>query len=95
MDEVIKVDIVRPMRDFTRAGTLTPEVERAIEDVFGYHPWDDIKVEQGKRVRAVLAEAVKVIVRDVPPSPDRSAAIRKLREARMDCNSAITHNGRY
>lgn len=39
--------------------------------------------------------AVKTIVGCVPPSPDRSAAIRKIREARMDCNSAITHGGKY
>lgn len=28
-------------------------------------------------------------------SPDKSVAIRKIREARMDCNSAITHDGKY
>ena len=81
--------------DFTRATSLTPEVEASVDDAFEYHKWDQDQVEQGKRIRAILAEAVKVIVRDVPPSPDRSAAIRKLREARMDCNSAITHHGKY
>jgi hypothetical protein len=81
--------------DFTRAKTVTPEVEAAINDAFEYHKWDDAQVEQGKRVRAILAEAVKVIVRDVPPSPDRTTAIRKIREARMDCNSAISHSGKY
>jgi hypothetical protein len=35
-----------------------------------------------------------VIIETVPPSPDRSVAIRKLREARMDCNSAITFDGK-
>jgi hypothetical protein len=81
--------------DFTRATELTPEVEAAIEDAFEYHKWTEAQVEQGRYVRAILADAVKVIVANVPPSADRSAAIRKIREARMDCNSAITHGGKY
>jgi hypothetical protein len=83
------------MVDFTRAAVLTPEVSAAIDDAFEYHKWDDEKVAAGTRVRSILAEAVKVIVRDVPPGPDRSTAIRKIREARMDANSAITHGGKY
>lgn len=49
----------------------------------------------GNFTRAALAKAVLAIIDNAPPSPDRSAAIRKLREARMDANSAITHNGKY
>lgn len=81
--------------DFTRATELTPEAESAIEDAFEYHKWTDKQVSDGKVIREALANAVKWIVQCVPPSPDRSAAIRKLREAHMDCNSAITHNGKY
>lgn len=81
--------------DFTRASELTPEVEKEIENAFLYHPWDETKTAKGTKVREALAAAVKVIVAEVPPSPDRSAAIRKLRDARMDCNSAITHDGKY
>lgn len=81
--------------DFTRATELTDEVAAAIDDAFEYHQWSDDMVDAGKKVRWHLAEAVKVIVAFVPPGPDRSAAIRKIREARMDCNSAITHRGKY
>lgn len=81
--------------DFTRAKDLTPEVIDSIDDAFRYHPWSLLQAELGASVRHALAEAVKVIVANVPPSPDRSAAIRKIREARMDCNSAITHGGKY
>lgn len=81
--------------DFTRAAQLTPEVAAVVDDAFEYHAWDARKVEQGRAARAALAEAVKVIIEHVPPCPDRSAAIRKLREARMDANSAITHDGKY
>jgi len=81
--------------DFTRATSLTPEIESAIEDAFEYHKWTDEQVAAGAKIRTALADAVKAIVAGAPPSPDRSAAIRKCREARMDANSAITHSGKY
>jgi len=80
--------------DFTRATELTPAVDRAIDDAFEYHAWDEGDIAKGM-VRAALAGAVKVIVANVPPGPDRTVAIRKIREARMDANSAITHGGKY
>ena len=83
------------MPDFTKATEVTAEVEASIVDAFEYHPWDEAKAALGKAVRTALVDAIKVIVNNVPPSPDRSAAIRKIREARMDCNSAITHGGKY
>jgi len=81
--------------DFTRATEVTPEVAAAIDEAFVYHPWTTEQVEQGAKVREALADAVKVIVANVPAGPDRTVAIRKIREARMDANSAITHGGRY
>ena len=81
--------------DFTRAEGITPEVAAEIDAAFKYQPWDAAKTANGEAVREILAEAVKVIVEHVPPCPDRSSAIRKLREARMDANSAITHDGKY
>lgn len=81
--------------DFTRADTLTPEISQEIDDAFTYLPWSLEKIKNGERVRDALAHAVKVLIECVPPCPDRSAAIRKLREARMDANSAITHGGKH
>ena len=83
--------------DGSRVGAvaLTDEVRAAIEDMFFYHSWEKAQERAGAQVREALAAAVAVIVENVPPCPDRSTAIRKLREARMDANSAITHRGRY
>ena len=78
--------------DLNRAVSITAE---QINDVMAYHPWDETKIAQGNKVRVALGDALKVIIENVPPSPDRSCAIRKLRDARMDCNSAITHNGKF
>jgi hypothetical protein len=81
--------------DFQRAyGPLTPELARDIDAAFDYQPWNEEQKAAGKAVREALAAAFKVIVREVPPGPDRTVALRKLREARMDCNSAITFGGR-
>ena len=77
------------------AKELTPEVKAAIEDMFEYHKWTTEQVEAGKAIRAALAAAAEAVVQGAPPSPDRSAALRKIREARMDANSAITHGGKY
>lgn len=81
--------------DLNRATKLSGDAEGAIRDAFDYHPWDDDQTAKGTAVRNSLANAVRVIIECVPPSPDRTVAIRKLREARMDCNSAITHRGKY
>jgi hypothetical protein len=81
--------------DFTRAIELTPDVAAAVDDAFEYHRWTPEQVEAGVSIRRALADAVKAIIAGAPPSPDRSAAIRKCREARMDANSAITHAGKY
>jgi len=81
--------------DFTRATEVTPEVSEAIDDAFEYHFWTDEQIHSGHKIRKALSDAVKAIVANAPPSPDRNAAIRKCREARMDANSAITHGGKY
>lgn len=87
--------IEKPPADFTRARALSDEVSDAIDDCFAYHEWDTMQAVQGQHIREALAHAVKVIVANAPPCPDRSSAIRLIRQARMEANSAITHAGRY
>jgi hypothetical protein len=77
------------------AAQLTPDVDKTIEDMFTYQSWGMDKIQKGNVVRDALASAVRKIIEVVPPGPDRTVAIRKIREARMDCNSAITFDGRY
>lgn len=83
------------MSDISRATELNAGVTETIHDMFDYHAWDQDQKERGEIVRNALASAVKAIIAAAPPSPDRSAAIRKIREARMDANSAITFRGKY
>lgn len=81
--------------DFTRATEVTLEVRQEISDAFEYHQLDEDDVVRVRAVRNALGHAVEVIVANVPPGPDRTVAIRKIREARMEANSAITHGGKY
>lgn len=66
-----------------------------LHDVFEYHKWDDEQTAIGTEVRAALEQAARVIIEKVADCPDRSVALRKIREARMDANSAITHRGKF
>jgi hypothetical protein len=73
----------------------TDITDEEVANVFDFHPWTDDQIAAGKAVRAALGNAFQVVIRNVPPSADRTVALRKIREARMDANSAITHGGRY
>ena len=71
---------------------LSQEDQNSIENTFTYHaPIGD----QVKRY-AVLRDAAKdfayVLYQLCPPSADRSAAIRKLRECVMTANASIAIN---
>jgi hypothetical protein len=83
------------MFDLNRAIALNPDVLAAVDDLFGYHDWNDEKKEASARVRAAYTELAKVIIANVPPCPDRSDAIRSVRSAAFFCNSAITHGGNH
>ncbi len=83
---------------FNSTGVSLADHEEAMAEVhqmFEYHPWNDQQNAAGKVVRESLEKAACAIISVVPPGPDRSVALRKIREARMDANSAITHNGKY
>ncbi len=63
-----------------------------LENMFGYHPATAITGPQHDRVREVCRTAAEEIVRLVQPSPERTTAINKLREAMFYANAAIACN---
>lgn len=77
------------------APSVTTEVDEEIERMFNYHAWDQERIDKGTKVRRALCDAVKVIIDNVPPCPQRTRAINNLVDARMLANSAITHDGRF
>lgn len=86
---------VEGVQRFNRATEVTDEVQDILDDQYTYHPWTKEQVAAGEQVRTAIKNAAAEIIANVPPGPDRTVALRKLREARMDANSAITHWGKY
>ncbi len=71
--------------------SVTPEMalmEKAAE-LTRYHAADTDQIEKMARVRNATAALIEAIVINCPPCADRSAAIRKVREALMTSNAAI------
>jgi hypothetical protein len=83
------------MPDLNHAIALSPEVEEGIDALFQYKEWDESQKLAGAQVRDILADAFKVLIVHVPPCADRTVALRKIREARMDANSAISSFGGF
>lgn len=71
----------RSLMNINQVSELNKETKALVDDLFTHHEWDETKIENGRLVREALANAVKIIVSHVPPSPNRSTAIRKIREA--------------
>jgi hypothetical protein len=73
---------------------LTPDEEAALKDVFTYQPQSDEANERMREVRVAGLDFATVITLNCPRSADRSAALRKIREACFTANAAIALEGR-
>lgn len=65
-----------------------------LDDVFEYHAPDAPQIEAYRQIRAAAKALGLVLLTCCPASADRSAALRKLREAVMTANASIALNGR-
>lgn len=70
-------------------------LEEGADFLFTFHPWSDDKIEKSKEVKEALKQAYIAIIKNVPPSPTRTVALRNLTEARMNANMAITFDGAF
>ena len=80
--------------DLNRADELSEAADAILVDMFTYKIWNQEQAEKGTKVGEALLAAARVLIQEVPPCPDRTVALRKLRECRMDSNSAISF-GKY
>lgn len=65
-----------------------------VDDVFIYHPADEDQQRRYASVRQAAKTLVTAILIECPSSPDRSAAVRKVREAVMTANASIALKGK-
>lgn len=67
-----------------------------IEELFTYHPPTPEQAENYKEIRSAAKVLVRIIDRVCPAGPDRTTAVRKIREAVMTANASIaTNNAQY
>lgn len=74
--------------------TAFDKANEVVEELFTYSNWDESQKHDGAAVKDSLVNAFVTILVHVPAGPARTSALRKIYEARMDANSAITHKGR-
>ena len=72
------------------------EPKDAIEELFTYHAPTGDQPAKYLKIREAAKALPRVIDKCCEPGPDRSAAIRHVREAVMTANASIaTHNAQY
>jgi hypothetical protein len=68
----------------------------AIESLFTYHKPSDAQTIMYLEIREAAKTLARVIDRNCPAGPDRTAAVRHVREAVMTANASIaTNNAQY
>lgn len=68
----------------------TPEQQKEIERWFTYHPVQAGQEARYQAIRDAGKQFAVTIMLNVPSSADRTAALRKIREAVMTSNAAIS-----
>ena len=77
-------------------GVPTEAPKDAIEELFTYHAPTGDQPERYLRIREAGKALARVIDECCPPGPDRTAAVRHIREAVMTANASIaTGNAQY
>ena len=71
------------------------EPQDQIEKLFTYHAPTDEQKEHYIKIREKGMELARLIHEACPESPDRTTAIRKLRETIMTANAAIATGGGF
>lgn len=64
-----------------------------LAELFKYHPPTDETIPKFAAINQAAKNFAEIVLQNCPPSADRSAAIRQIREARMTANAAVALNG--
>jgi hypothetical protein len=73
-----------------------PAPKDALSELFTYHAATPRQEEDYRAIRGGALSLARIIDRCCAPGPDRTTAIRKLREAVMTANASIaTNNASY
>jgi hypothetical protein len=64
-----------------------------LDELFSYHVPEGDQIERYQRLRTAAKIFANEILYSCPPSADRSAAVRLLRESLMTANAAVALKG--
>lgn len=73
---------------------LTLEEKQQLDNWFRHHPPTEDQADDYATIRLVARHLAETICKRVPPSADRTAALRKLRECVMTANAGIACGGK-
>jgi len=62
-------------------------------EVVRYHKPDEIQIKKHEQLAMAAEEFIKAILYSCPECADTTAAIRKVREAKMTASAAVALNG--
>lgn len=65
------------------------QLEELADDLFRYHPPTEEQKAKYDAINKAAKDFFKVVHANCPQSPDRTAAVRLIREARMTANASI------
>jgi len=66
-----------------------PDLSTVLDHVFEFHQPDEAGVKGISVIRAACKAAARAIIENAPCSPDRSVALRHVRDAMMNANASI------
>lgn len=69
--------------------------EKEITEIFSYHPPTEQQREVFERINKAFITAALEIAPLLPDGPGKTAAIRKLADARMAANAAVALEGKF
>lgn len=69
--------------------------EDQLKHIFSYHPPTPDQREIYEKINAAFLECARVVNAVTPEGPGKTAAIRKLSDARMAANASVALEGRF
>ncbi len=69
--------------------------ENQLKDIFTYHPPTPEQREIYEKINVAFLECAHVVNTVTPEGPGKTAAIRKLSDARMQANASVALEGRF
>lgn len=92
VDGMVGLEVTPVILDAPGLPIMAPGVEEAISELFEFHPPTPEQQNKYQAMRAQAKILARLIYACCEPGPDRTAAIRKVREAVMTANAGIATN---